>query len=160
MKRLFVAAAAASLSACSALGTLFGPDAVIRVKEVGRLADCATPSPDIALQLFGSADAVRAWQAGRGVSLIGDQAMLPGEYALVELGQRANGGYGVVVAPEAEIESSVVRLRATFFEPTADTPVLETRTSPCVLVQLPAGDWRGVEIYDQNGKRRARSERS
>jgi hypothetical protein len=145
------------LSACAGLGSLFGPDAVVKVQEVGRAQVCAAQNGNASVQRFASADAVLAWQNSSGVTLIGEQAMLPGEYALVEMGQRGTGGYGFVIAPEAEIESDVVRLRATFFEPTADTIATQALTSPCVLVRLPQGSWRGVEVYDQNGKRRARA---
>src|SRR3546814_5089739 len=70
-----LAAASLALSACSSwTGPLFGPDQVIEISEVGRALDCAAASPDSSVQMFDSADAVRAWQQGSGAQLIGDQS--------------------------------------------------------------------------------------
>lgn len=151
------ALAALALGGCSSLGTLFGPDATVKVGEVGRAAECGARTADPTVQLFANADAVRAWQAQSGVELLGTQAMLPGAYALVGLGQRSSGGYGLVIGPQAEVEDGLIRLHGTFFAPGADEMTTQALTSPCVLVHLPPGDWHGVEVYDQSGKRRART---
>src|SRR3546814_11758980 len=87
-----LAAASLALSACSSwTGPLFGPDQVIEISEVGRALDCAAASPDSSVQMFDSADAVRAWQQGSGAQLIGDQSMLAGSYVLVQQLGSASG---------------------------------------------------------------------
>lgn len=146
-----------ALGGCSMMNGLLGPDQVLKVDEVGRALDCAAPSADSTVQMFAGADAVLAWQQTSGIQLIGDQAMLPGTYVLVGLGQRPSGGYGLLIGPEAQVEDQRVQLRGTFFEPDAHTMDTTVINSPCVLVRLPAGDWQGVDIYDQSGKRRART---
>lgn len=149
-------AATLALGACSSWpGRLFGPDQVIEVSEVGRAMDCAASSPDSSIQMFASADAVRAWQQNNGVQLIGDQSMLAGSYVLVQLGQRKNNGYGLLLGPEAQVDDQRVRLHGTFFEPDASSVATEALGGPCVLVRLPVGPWRGIDLYDQAGKRRA-----
>src|SRR3546814_16476212 len=90
-----LAAASLALSACSSwTGPLFGPDQVIEISEVGRALGCAAASPDSSVQMFDSADAVRAWQQGSGAQQIGEQSMLAGSYVLVQPGHRKNGGFG------------------------------------------------------------------
>jgi len=153
-------AAAMSLSGCSGMGTLFGPDAVVKVSEVANNSQCGAPNGDTTVQMFASADAVLAWQAASGVTLIGSQSMLPGGYALIQMGQRGTGGFGLVIAPEADVNGSVLRLHATFLDPQPGEVLTQALSSPCALVRLPVGDWRGVEVYGQNGKRRARTPQS
>lgn len=149
-------AVALALSACSTwTGRLFGPDQVIEVSEVGRAMDCAATSPDSSIQMFASADAVRVWQQSSGVQLIGDQSMLAGTYVLVQLGQRKNNGYGLLVGPEAQVDDQRVRLHGTFFDPDTSSVATEALGGPCVLLRLPIGPWRGIDLYDQSGKRRA-----
>ncbi|WP_028009599.1 protease complex subunit PrcB family protein [Solimonas flava] len=160
MKQAAWSLVALALSGCGTLGGLFGPDAIIKVEEIGRATNCAATSADASVQMFPNADAVVAWQGGAGVTLIGTQAMLPGTYVLVGIGQRASDGYGLLIAPEAEVDNNIVRLRTTYFEPTADRQTEGTPTSPCVLVRLPQGDWRGVDVYDQNGRRRVQARSS
>ncbi|NKF21607.1 protease complex subunit PrcB family protein [Solimonas marina] len=143
------------LSACSTIGSLFGPDETIRVGEIGRSLQCGAQSADMSMQAFASADAVRAWQQTSGVELIrGDQSMQAGTYVLIQTGKRPTAGYGLVVAPEAPVYDRVVRLHATLFTPGADAMVAQVETSPCVLVRLPGPAWSGVALYDQSGKRR------
>lgn len=118
--------------------------------------NCAESSPDSSVQMFASADAVRFWQQGSGVQLIGDQSMLSGTYVLVQMGQRQSSGYGLLIGPEAQVDNQRVRLHATFFAPDAGVATTtDALSSPCVLVRLPAGEWQGVDLYDQSGKRRA-----
>jgi hypothetical protein len=151
------AVAALMLGGCSSMAALFGPDEVVKVSEIGRAPNCPAQNADTTVQMFAGAEAVRAWQQGSGVELIGDQAMLPGTYVLVGLGQRTSGGYGLVIGPQAQIEAQRVQLHGTFFVPEADAMTSDALTSPCVLVRLPAGAWQGVDVYDQSGKRRART---
>lgn len=157
MKKMLAGAAALTLSACSSLGSLFGPEAVVKVAEIANTQQCGAESGETTVQLFANADEVLAWQANSGVTLIGNQAMLPGRYALVQMGQRGTGGYGLVIAPEAELNDGIVRLYATFIDPPPDASLSQALSSPCALVRLPARDWRGIEVYGQNGKRLART---
>ncbi|NGY05357.1 protease complex subunit PrcB family protein [Solimonas terrae] len=156
-KSAILMVAALGLGGCSSLGNLFGSDEVVKVSEVGRAMNCAAPTADTSLQMFASADAVRDWQRGNGLELIGDQAMLPGMYVLVELGQRTTGGYGIVIGPEAQVDDKRLGLLGTFFEPDVNAMASQVMNSPCVLIRLPAGNWQGVDLYDQSGKRRART---
>src|SRR3546814_19052635 len=135
-----LAAASLALPACSSwTGPLFGPDQVIEISEVGRALDCAAASPDSSVQMFDSADAVRAWQQGSGAQLIGDQSMLAGSYVLVQLGQRKTGGYGLLNGPEAQVDNQRVRLNGPFFETDVDAGATEVLNRPFVLLLLHAG---------------------
>ncbi len=146
--------AALLLSGCA----LFGTGERIKVAEVGRSEACAAPSAEMSVQLFSNADAVLAWQQGSGVELISHYSMLPGVFALIQLGQRSSGGWGLLIGPQGVASEGVVRLYATLFAPSEQDLVSSPApTSPCVLVRLPNADWRRVEIYDQAGTRLLRA---
>lgn len=153
------------LSGCSSLSmpSFAGVDRLMsrgsntEVLEVSRGLDCGSAQPETRIQRFASAEAYRSWAAARGLALPQTEALAPGSYALVEMGQRRSGGFGLAVSRQAERRGATLRLRATFIEPGPDAMVTQALTAPCVLVRLPeeADTTARIELYDQTGALRA-----
>ncbi|MGH8457635.1 MAG: protease complex subunit PrcB family protein [Stenotrophobium sp.] len=126
------------------------------VQEAGRAEDCGVQRPETTVLVLASADEVRKWQVSRGIALADDDALKPGPYALVELGSRPSGGYGLVISRDADVRKEVLVLKGTFFAPDAGQPAAQGASSPCVLVSLPSQPpYRGVSVVDQLGHLRA-----
>ncbi len=128
-----------------------------RVEEAARNLRCNAPDAISRATLLADLAAVRLWQANRGVQFGNDATLAPGAYALVDMGQRPSGGYGLAVTRPAVLhEDGRIFLRGTFVEPAAGMPATAEVTSPCVLVKLPAGV-KFVRVYDQTDRLRADS---
>jgi hypothetical protein len=127
----------------------------IEVREAARSTYCNTPGDAVQVTLLPDAQAVRDWQAGRGVELAAADTLARAPYALVEMGLRPTGGYAVAVAPAATLRDGRVVLQATFSAPTPGSLRTQALSSPCVLVQLPPGRHAGVEVRDASGAVRA-----
>ncbi|MES0872533.1 protease complex subunit PrcB family protein [Sinimarinibacterium thermocellulolyticum] len=145
------------LSACALRGWIGGGEA-IRVTEAGRAQLCSAEDDTSRVHIFDSPAAVIDWQERTGIRLAEFKDLERGRYALIEMGQRHTGGYGLAVSREARIVGNTLRLVATFFSPKAGSMRTQMITSPCVLVHLTEGDYVGVEVYDQNGELRAASQ--
>lgn len=158
MKKWFVLAGLA-VAGCSSISSL--PDRLSRenaeeVSELARSAQCNSASEAAAITRLPDLAAVLAWQQQRGVTLVSGE--LPqGPFALVEMGQRATGGYGLAISRLAGRRGGTLILRATFIAPPADAMVSQALTSPCVLVGLPPEAGTTLELLDQDGNVRARS---
>ena len=147
---------AATLAGCGFRAEkLFSGYATIEVREVGRSLACNSPGDAVRAQILPDLKAVRDWQGARGVRFPGDDALLPAPYALVEMGARPTGGYGLAVARSAVLRGELLILEATFVSPSPGSLVTEALTSPCVLVQLPPGRYSSVEVDDPGGAVRA-----
>ncbi len=154
------AAAALLLSGCTSdLGWLlrFSGDNPVEVRELGRSMQCGTTSDKSAVTVFADANELRQWQDQRGLKLIDGDAVPAGPYAVVEMGQRPSGGYGVAISRKAGIRRDLVVLKGTFLSPAEGSAVAQVVTSPCVLVGLPAGFNRGVVVFNQAGEIQATS---
>ncbi len=144
------------LSACSFKpAKIFSSYTQIEVREVGRSLQCNTPTADTAAHLFADAAGVQAWQASRGLSLVVSDALADAPHALVEMGARPTGGYGLAVSRAAVLRGELLILTATFISPAPDRFVSQVLTSPCVLVRLPPGRYSTIEVQDQSGAVRA-----
>ncbi len=139
------------------VGKWFSRENAVAVEEVRRAQVCNSPTDQAAVTLFPDLAAAHAWEASRGVALIGDAPLPDGPYALVEMGTRNTGGYGVAVSRTAGRNGDVLILKATFIAPAADRMVTEMISSPCVLVSLPQAHYAEIQLIDQDGRRRARS---
>lgn len=128
------------------------------VLEAARSLRCNAPDNISRVTLLKDLAAVRLWQASRGIQFGNDAALAAGFYALVDLGQRPSGGYGLAITRPAVLhEDGHLFLRATFVEPAAGTPASAEITSPCALVKLPAAAIQFVRVYDQSERLRADS---
>lgn len=160
MKRILTVGVAVVLSACGAVDSarrLVEPSADLRVQEVARSQHCGSAGDDSRVTLFPDLNAVKAWESGR-ASLSEDRELADAPHALIELGQRKTGGYGLAVSRAARLSSSGrLTLTATYVEPSPTAFVTQALTAPCVLVRLPKHDYTSAEVLDQSGRQRADS---
>ena len=158
MRGILLAASCALLAACGAVAMpkFLTPSTDVEVREVARSLYCNSPGEDAAVELLADAQAVMAWQQARGVGLAGNESIVPSAYALVEMGNRPTGGYGLAVARRAVLRGETLTLQATFVSPPAGSLRTQALSSPCVLVQLPKGRYTTVEVQDPAGELRAR----
>lgn len=155
MSRLRAGPAAALLVAgCAQLQA--GPGAV-EVRELRALAVCNTSSGDAAISRLDDAEALRRWQAKRGIDLVGTAVLPAGPFAVVEHGARNTGGYALAIARYASVADGVLSLQASFIAPPGGALRSEQLSSPCALVQLPPGNYHALELLDGRGQRRALS---
>ena len=129
----------------------------IEVAEVRRSQQCGSTDVQTRVLFFGALEQVKAWEAERGLTLTTapGPALGSGAYALIELGQKATGGYGLAVSRLAAHRKSFLILKTTFIVPASDAMTAQALTSPCVLVRLPERRYDGLEVVDQTGKLRA-----
>lgn len=159
LQSALLAAAATLLGACGMNpGRLFTSHTTIEVREIGRSLYCNTPGDAPMVQLLPDTQAALDWQAARGVSLAGAERLGQSPYAIVEMGSRPTGGYGLAVARAAELRGELLVLQATFVSPAAGTLRTQAISTPCVLVQLPRGRYHDVEVQDQSGAVRVRGD--
>jgi len=130
-------------------------DVPIEVREVGRSPYCNTPGKDMRVALLPDAPSVVAWQDARGIVLAGSGGLAQAPHAVVEMGRRSTGGYGLTVARSATLRGERVVLQATFIAPAPGSMQTQALTTPCVLVQLPPGRYALVEVHDSAGGKRA-----
>lgn len=151
--RLAAALLSSLLGGCAALSGMLADGEPIQVSEVRRLLSCNSDGPQARLSLLADREAVRAWQHGHNVDLIGvDPLPAAGAYVLVEMGVRMSAGYGVAVSRDARLDGGVVHLNASLFSPDPGQVTAQVVTSPCVLVALPpGGSVRAVELRDPAG---------
>ncbi len=156
-----LAAGCGSLS-IPGLSRLPGGDDDVEVSEIRRYGNCVTNGEAAAVTLLADEAALQAWQTARGIDLIAAASgglLPPGPFAVVEHGSRATGGYGLLISRRAYQDGHNLRLTASFLSPRIVSGAGEVRgniaTSPCVLVQLPPGNYDRVSVVDPSGKRRA-----
>lgn len=73
------------------------------------------------------------------------------------MGRRPTGGYRLALAGSGlRIQEGTAVLRVDWIEPAPDAMVTQMVTSPCLLVRIPRGDYRRIEVQDQRGMVRCR----
>lgn len=152
IKQAIVVLGALALSGCAVISQIFVTGKPVDVAPVGYALDCGSQRPETTVRTLVNADELQKWQMSRGLTLLRADAPQDGPYALVELGQRATGGYGLVVSRDADIRKNVLFLHVTFITPNGDHPGTPQPTSPCVLISMPPGFYQGVSVVDQSGK--------
>lgn len=146
--------AAALLGACRTMTEHDGP---VEVRELARLGVCNTHSGHPAVTLLGDTNALLVWQQNRGVQLLDPAAPSPGgPFAVAELGARSHGGATLAIGRQARIYGSTLSLQASVIGGGTERGTDEL-TSPCVLVKLPAGDYRSVDLRDSGDRSLANS---
>ena len=154
----------ASVSGCAWVDAKLGPDRLVKVEEMGRSTHCNATAEQSVVQVLPSANEAVIWQRRNNLDLTGPVALPAGKYVIIEMGARDREGFGFVVSPQAQIERHSLRLQATYLTPGAlpsdAAPPAEAAkpVSPCVLLRVTDTAWRDVIVFDQNGKRRARSQ--
>lgn len=170
MKRMFTLLLASfALCGCAAVGNVtetvsetvsgvvtdlldvFSKDHTAYVRESGHSLNCGSTDKQMSVRLFLTKDEAKQWETSRNLSLL-----KPGggsyAYALVDMGQQPTGGYGVLVSRKAEMSGDLLTLKATLIQPEQGQVVSLASTNPCALIVLPLGEYKQVEVKDQDGK--------
>ena len=123
------ALAAGLLAACGVtpVQDLVASRDATEVREIRRLPDCGKAGGPAAVEPLADEAALRAWQDGRGIDLIGNAVLPPGPYAVVDHGARDGSGYGLAVSRRAVQLGQTLRLTAV---PDALAAVLPARLRP------------------------------
>jgi PrcB C-terminal len=75
----------------------------------------------------------------------------------ISMGEKPTGGYELALAgPAGRIRDNTLIIRLDWIEPEPDAMVIQMITRPCLLLKVPLGDFRHVEIRDQHGTLRCR----
>ena len=75
---------------------------------------------------------------------------------LIEMGQRNTAGYALLPADYAvRVADATAQINLIWKEPPPDAMVAQVITSPCLLLELPRGDYRRVVVLDQESQVRA-----
>lgn len=129
----------------------------VAVEELRRALVCDTPSADSQVQLFDSAQELRASAVGQKLQAPSlDLGAAPARYVVVEQGERRTGGYSLELRPQANLdEEGILTLQADYLEPQADRMRIQIVTSLCVLVELPDEPYSGIVLVDGDGQTRA-----
>lgn len=147
---------AAALAGCGFKpAELFTRSSRIEVREVGRSLYCNSATEQARAALLDTPQAVLDWQAARGVTLAGGESLAQAPHAIVEMGTRPTGGYGLAVSRAAMLRGDLLILQATFVSPAPGSIRTQALSSPCALVRLPPGRYGAIEVQDQTGAVRA-----
>lgn len=68
---------------------------------------------------------------------------------LVEGGQRPTGGFGFSIKPQATIIGDTLILKGQWTAPAKDAMVMQTVSSPCVLIEAPAGSYTQIQLLGE-----------
>jgi hypothetical protein len=133
------------------------PELAVEVLEVARLQQCNSSGREPTLEMLAGPAAVVGWEQARGLQFTPKSAeLLPGLYAVAEMGERNTGGYALLVSRKAAVKDDTLYLKATFLSPATAGMASQQLTSPCVLVALPGqAEFHRLVLVDQNNQPRA-----
>lgn len=129
----------------------------LSVDELRRALICETPTEASRLQVFDSAEALRASAVAQ-LLQVDQLAQLTEDasYIVVEQGQRRTGGFSLEVRDDASVdEEGQLLLTADWIEPQPDRLQIQILTSLCVLLELPPMPYTSVTLQDGGGATRA-----
>lgn len=133
------------------------PELAVDVLEVARLQQCNSSGREPTLEMLAGPTAVVGWEQARGLQFtLKSGELLPGLYAVAEMGERNTGGYALLVSRKAAVKDDTLYLKATFLSPSTAGMASQQLTSPCVLVALPGqAEFHRLVLVDQNNQPRA-----
>lgn len=142
------------LGACATL-----PDGPVPAEVLYADVQCGTEGAAARVGLVGDDAALATLRARLGAITLGGASLPRIDFArhhavLAEMGQRPTGGYGLALI-DATVEQRVLTLRVAWQEASPDGVQTQALTSPCLLVRVPAADYRGVKLRDAQGRLRA-----
>ena len=152
--------AAGLLSGCAFFSDALDRPTPVVVTELERMPSCGAQGqgPEPKIHYFETAAAVNAWERGRNVPPTPIDAVVEGPFALIELGERGVHGYGLLISRNAVLHfGKRLVLQSTFFYG-SQIGGKRAEESPCVLLALPPRHYNVVEMYDQEGVLRAKTD--
>lgn len=158
MKRFALLLSSLLLTSCATMSEtvddlldVFATETTAYVREAGRSPRCGSAPKQLSVRLFENQDEVLQWQDHRNLKLL-KQSGGNYAYALIEMGAKPSGGYGVLVSRKAALDGDELTLKATILQPDPEAKLKPEKTSPCVLITLPRGEYDEIFVEDQNGE--------
>jgi hypothetical protein len=75
---------------------------------------------------------------------------------LIHMGRRPTGGYAIALAePVGRVTGDTLSVTVDWITPEADRATVQMITAPCLLLKLPRGRYRSIEVSDSQGRVRA-----
>ena len=75
---------------------------------------------------------------------------------LIHMGRRPSGGYAIALAePVGRVTGDTLTVAVDWISPAADRATAQMITAPCLLLKLPRGRYRTIEVTDSHGRVRA-----
>ncbi|MFU8818621.1 MAG: protease complex subunit PrcB family protein [Desulfurivibrio sp.] len=159
MKTLMAVAAAAGGILLAACSTTPGGALPTEVLFTGQQCKTSTPDPSVTLiEQQAQLDRFYARLESLGMApLRAPQLDFVHQRAvLIEMGVRSTGGYGLALAAEpAFLRDGKLELHVDWREPSPGLILTQALTSPCLLLKVPAGNYRQVTVLDRQGQVRA-----
>jgi hypothetical protein len=159
MRALLACALAALVSGCAFFSEMLDNPKPVAVTELQRMPTCGVlgQGPEPKVHYFDTAAAVNDWETARSIPPTPIDAVVEGPFALIELGERGVEGYGILISRDAVLHfGKRLVIESTFFYG-AQIYGKRTEASPCVLLALPPRNYNVIELYDQEGVLRAKT---
>jgi hypothetical protein len=144
--RVFLAATAVSLSACSSVGVDKG--SVDEVRQITQSDHCGLTGPGLAY-----IDSVEKLESLLGVSgqnlstrIIREVDLVAEHLVFVTLGEKPTAGFSVAL-DKARFSGDSLTLEMLVRKPQPDMIVAQVITSPCAVVAVPGIEWRRLEVF-------------
>ncbi len=135
-----------------------GKETAVEAVEIGHSQYCNSQGRESVVNVYRTAEELKAWETSRGVQLTPVTGRLPnGTYAIVEMGERNTGGWGIVVSRQAAQKDQQLYLKASYLSPKTSGMATQAITAPCALVSIRSTQVFAVAtLLDQSNKLRAR----
>ena len=124
-------------------------------------SQCATPTTEPSATWLNNHAAVADFYARLDHQQIGLERRLPAidfdeaGVLLIEMGRRTTGGYALALAePSIELDGKTASITLNWQEPVPGSIVTQALSSPCLLIQVPRGEYTMIHLLDQSGKLR------
>lgn len=147
--------------------TPVGPaEAFIHVETIFRSTRCQTQSPaPRALWIDSDTELKQWWESIHRQRLGGTSASVPhvdfnaDGLLLVHMGRQPTGGYALeLAAPRCPVKKEIAAVVVNWRHPAPGAAVTQAITAPCLLLKVPRGTFRAIQIIDQHGRVRATAE--
>lgn len=70
---------------------------------------------------------------------------------LIQMGQRSTGGYAIALAePSGRVSGDTLSVTVDWITPAADSATIQMITAPCLLLKLPRGRYRSIQVTDSH----------
>lgn len=135
---------------------------LMKVLYAGQTCPCKTSQPELIWlddrqKLAQFMEQARQSMLGSTGDLAGPVDFSSHRVLAIAMGRQSTAGFGLSLDGEqARLKGDSVVIPVVWSEPQEGAKVAQMLTSPCLLIQLPVGDYTQVWVQDQNDRTRAR----